>query len=305
LIDVRFARDTALEAGRPGTAADCAGAPCGLENPIADEQYDVHAYQSPQGFNRIAFTLGVTWQLTSAIAIGAMFREPPGRSGAITDQGTVTVTMAPRDGGGNTGGIATVAYVPARAFELGARIHTLPALDAIAGLRWELSSRTTQLDVRMFGSSLDGIPEWYPRPRGFHDDVAAWAGVEQVDEGQVFVGGARVGIDGGAVAPSRLSPAQVEGWSLTGDLGAQLRMGRLGRATFLLIGNYGARWYVAQDVTSSAYDPIARLDCIDSDYDLSTEACQKVRDGYGIDTAAGHYARFEHAFRLGLQIDWD
>jgi hypothetical protein len=56
-------------------------------------------------------------------------------------------------------------------------------------------------------------------------------------------------------------------------------------------------------VTSSAYDPIARLDCIDSNYDLSTPACQAVRDGYGIDTAAGHYARWDHTLRLGLRID--
>jgi hypothetical protein len=152
LIDLRFARDTALEGGRAGIASPCDGAPCGLENPAADERYDIHAYQSPQGFNRIAFTLGVTWQVTSAVAIGGMFREPPGLNGAITDQGNVTVVRAPREGvADDLCGIATVAYVPARSFELGARIHALPALDAIAGARWELTSRTTQLDVRIFG----------------------------------------------------------------------------------------------------------------------------------------------------------
>ena len=301
VMDLSFARDTALEAGRAGLASDCGGQPCGLENPDADEIYRIHAYRSPRGFNRIAFTLGLAWRISDRASIGAFYREPQGFNGAITDQGTVDVTRAPRDGGTGTGGIATVSYVPAQAFELGGRVTIADGLDAIAGARWELTSRTQELDVRMFGEGLPGFPEWYPRGRGFRDTFAGWAGVEEKDDGRAVVLGARLGVANGPVGTAQLSPAQVDGVQLSGDLGVQWRVS----SSIVLQGGYDAHWYLPQDVHASAFDPTARLACVDSNYDLSTPACQAVAGGYGIDTAAGHYARWEHVLRLGLRFDLD
>jgi hypothetical protein len=45
-LKLRYARDTALEAGRDpdrGIASDCNGEPCGVENPLADELYEIEA----------------------------------------------------------------------------------------------------------------------------------------------------------------------------------------------------------------------------------------------------------------------
>jgi hypothetical protein len=299
VIDLAFARDTALEGGSAGLASDCGGQPCGLENPLADEVYHIHAYRSPRGFNRIAFTLGLAWRISERVAIGAFYREPQGFNGAITDQGTVDVTRAPRDGGTGTGGIATVSYVPAQAFELGGRVTITDGLDAIAGARWELTSRTQDFDLRMFGEGLPGFPQWYPRARGFRDTFAGWAGVEQADDGRTLVLGARLGLSSGAVSPQLLSPMQVDGASLTGDVGAQIRLG----GSVVLVVGYGAQWYLPADVNASAYDPTARIQCVDSNYDLSTPACQAVAGGYGIDTGAGHYERWEHVLRVGVRYD--
>src|SRR5262249_49811314 len=152
VIDMSFARDTALEAGRAGIAQDCGGAPCGLENPAADEIYRIHADRSANGFSRIAFTLGMAWKINDPRAIGAVYREPPGFNGAVTKQGSVEVMTAPRAGTVHElDGLATVGFVPAQSFELGARVGALAGLDAIAGVRWELTSRTEEYDVRMFG----------------------------------------------------------------------------------------------------------------------------------------------------------
>jgi hypothetical protein len=299
VIDLAFARDTALEAGPAGVASDCGGQPCGLENPAADEIYHIHAYRSPRGFNRIAFTLGLAWRISERVAIGAFYREPQGFNGAVTDQGTVDVTRAPRDGGSGTGGIAAVSYIPAQAFELGGKVTIADGLAAIAGARWELTSRTQELDLRMFGEGLAGIPEWYPRARGFRDTFAGWAGVEQADDGRSLVLGARLGLSNGAVSPDKLSPMQVDGTSVTADVGVQWRIA----TSIALVAGYGAQWYLPEDVTTSAYDPTARLGCVASDYDLSTPACQAVAGGYGIDTAAGHYGRWEHVVRVGLRFD--
>ncbi|HTJ41970.1 MAG TPA: hypothetical protein VL463_07720 [Kofleriaceae bacterium] len=295
VIDLAFARDTALENGRSDANAT------GLENPSADEIVRIHADKEDRGFNRIAFTLGFSWQITPKIAVGAFYREPQGFNGDITTSGTVDVTRAPRAGGDATGGLSVVSFVPAQTLELGARAELVTGLHAIGGLRWEATSRTQQLDVRMFGAGLTGFPEWYPRPRGFRDTWSGWAGVEQVDDGQRLVVGARLGLSSGAVAQQRISPMQVEGWNASGALGAQIRLAN----EVSLVANYDVRWYIPQDVAPSAYDPIERLDCIDSNYDLSSDACQAVRDGYGIDTAAGSYARWQHVLRVGVRIDWE
>ena len=295
-IDLAFARDTALESGRPDVATT------GLENPAADQIYTVHASTGPTAAqDKIAFTMGAVWKVSPRVAIGAVFREPQGVGAAVGTEGTVGVTPAPRTGGPAVGGLATIAFVPPQIFEVGARVRAWEAIDAVGGARWERTSRTAQYDLRMFGKDVAGVaPEWYPRARGWRDVVEAWGGLEQVDDGQPLLVGARLGVESGAVAPGELSPLQVEGWSMNADLGARVRL-----HTHLVIAiGYDVQYYPAHDVGASAYDPIARLDCIDSDYDYSTPACAAVRAGFGTDTAAGHYARLGHVFHLGLRYDF-
>ena len=52
----------------------------------------------------------------------------------------------------------------------------------------------------------------------------------------------------------------------------------------------------------SAFDPRDRLACYDSGFDYATSACQAVRLGYAIPTAAGDYGRVEHAVRFAIRI---
>jgi hypothetical protein len=56
-------------------------------------------------------------------------------------------------------------------------------------------------------------------------------------------------------------------------------------------------------VNKSAFDPNDRFACIASGYDYTTTACEGVRQGYAIPTAAGDYARFEHALRIALRYE--
>lgn len=295
-IDLAFARDTALETGRSDVGTT------GLENPSADQIYRVHASTGPTAAqNKIAFTMGVVWQVSPRVVLGAMYREPQGFNAAIGTEGTVSVTPAPRTGGPAVGGLATVAYIPPQIFELGARVRAWETIDAIGGARYEHTSRTSQYDLRMFGHDLEGVaPEWYPRARGWRDVVEAWGGLEQVDDGRTLLLGGRLGFESGAVAPAALSPLQVEGWSLTADVGARLRL----KTHLVIAAGYGVQYYPSHDVSASAYDPIARLDCIDSNYDYSTPACAAVRGGFGTDTAAGTYARIGHVLHLGLRYDF-
>jgi len=57
------------------------------------------------------------------------------------------------------------------------------------------------------------------------------------------------------------------------------------------------------NVTNSAFDPRARVQCIDSGFDYATDACAATRNGYGINSADGSYQRWEHTFRVMLRRD--
>jgi hypothetical protein len=134
-----------------------------------------------------------------------------------------------------------------------------------------------------------------------HDSFAGWAGVEQVDSGglpQLLFGG-RVGFETSAVDASRTSPMTIAPASLTLDLGAQRRIAR----GVILQLSYGLQYFPTVNVGNSAFDPNDRLTCSDSGYDYSTPACEAVRGGYAIATAAGTYERLQHAVRLGLRYE--
>lgn len=67
--------------------------------------------------------------------------------------------------------------------------------------------------------------------------------------------------------------------------------------------SYGIALSPNTSVGRSAFDPRYRLDCVDSDYDYSTRACQATRNGYALPTAAGDYQRIDHALRLGFRYE--
>ncbi len=302
-IEMAFARDTALEGGggATGLGLDCGGAPCGLGNPLADEIYRIKTSTwSTKAQAKIAFTMGFVWKVTSRVTLGAVYREPQGFNAAIAAPGVVAVTGAPRAGGVVTGGAAVLAVVPPQTFEIGARIRSWPWGETVLGARWLNLSREREYDLRMYGRALGDVPEWYPRPEGFHDVFQTWAGIEQHDDGQRAVVGGRLGFDSSATAVDRLSPARVEGAQLTADVGLQLRI----LPNLLLDAGYGVRYQPEKNVITSAYDPLARLDCVAADYAYDAPGCAAVRGGYGINTATGTYLRVTHAARVGVRWEF-
>ena len=129
--------------------------------------------------------------------------------------------------------------------------------------------------------------------------LAAESLLEQVDSGQRFVFGGRLGVESAAVTAERISPMQVSGLVVTADAGVQVRL----LPQLLLQLGYGIGYYPEVDSNPSDYDPLAMVTCIDSGFDYDTAACAAVRDGYAIPTASGRYTRFSHAARLGIRYD--
>ncbi|MDB4959193.1 MAG: hypothetical protein JWO36_6762 [Myxococcales bacterium] len=301
-LKLRYARDTALEAGHGarGVDSDCGGAPCGVENPAATERYDINVHSA--WLSAITINIGLVVQLGHEMWIGLAYHTAPNLDVQNELDGTMDVTRAPRDGGGVLHGGATVNISHPASVDSEFRARVAPQLDLHVGFRWEDLSRLAAYDVRGYGSTFTaaGIPEWTERPRGFHDPFALWAGVEQADAGETWRFGGRLGIETSSVRDDRTSAMAIAPTSLTADLGVQLRLP--GAPNVIAQLSYGFQYFPSVSVRDSAFDPRDRIDCIKSGYDYSTAGCEATRLGYAIPTADGDYSRMEHAFRLGVRF---
>lgn len=310
-VKLRFARDTALEGGSAGLAADCGGSPCGIGNELAAERYEIDVAPSSLFSNQnLALTLGFALKLGSDTYLGLTYHTPPGFSVQTSLMGSVVVRRAPRDipadaepGAGVVRGDAALDVSYPASVEAGLRTPLVRDYTLVAGLRWEDTSRLSGYDVRPHGKALTaaGIPEWIRRARGLSDTVAGWVGAEQLDGGESWRVGARLGFELASLADERVSTSGNSTRSLTVDLGAQWR---LRSAPWSLQLSYGLAYFLPVSVDDSAFSAHHTVDCVDSGYDYASEDCRAVRAGYGIQTGAGDYLRFQHAFRLGARYEF-
>jgi hypothetical protein len=300
-VHLHYLRDTALEKGHGigGVDSDCGGSPCGVENPLAAERYDISTSSLSLTADYIV-NLGVAVQIMRDVWIGVAYHTAPGNAIASELDGTAVVTRAPRDGGGTLVGGSTVYLSLPASVDAEFRARVLEGIDLHVGGRWEDLSRFESYDVRTYGDSFIGtdVAEWTERPRGLQDPFALWAGLEQVDAGQRWRFGGRLGFETASLPDDRTSPLTISPFSLTLDLGVQLRVPS---SPFILQLGYGLQYFLPVDVNSSAYNPADRITCIENGFDYSSVACAAVRGGYAIPTAAGHYERIEHAIRFGLR----
>lgn len=299
-LRLRYARDTALDAGLD---ADCGGASCGLENPLASELYDVRVRSKYVSSDNLHVTVGLLVKIAKEIYFGLAYHNSPGFGIQSRLSGSMDVTHAERDGGVRLGGDSTVyvSYPASADGEFRARIF--PRLDLHVGGRWEDLSRMQAYDVRGYGSAFrdENIPEWTLRPRGFRDAFAFWAGVQQVetDSGSRWRFGGRIGIETSANPPHRTAPGSASPTSLTLDGGAALRIA----PNWVMQLSYGLQLFQRVSADASQYDPRFAIECADRGFDYTTLACGALREGYAIPTAAGDYSRLQHAVRLGLSYE--
>lgn len=310
-LKLRYSRDTALEAGRDpdrGITSDCDGAPCGFGNPVAEERYEVEASSDLVSASNVVATLGIVVRLAKETWIGIGYHAPPGLAIQNELSGTLTATRAPRDGREIINGVGTVYISQPASLDIELRSRLPRLLDLHVGGRWEDLARFQSYDVRGYGSTLpeNGIPEWQPRPRGFHNSLpplrgvfALWAGVEQVERESPLVLGARLGLETSAVDDNKTSPLTIAPTSATLDVGLQYRLS----TSLVLQLTYGLQYFPTVDVTESRFDPRARIACFDSGFDYTTPGCTSVRHGYAIATAAGEYQRIEQAMRLAVRVE--
>lgn len=303
-LHLRYARDTALEAGHGpgGVDSDCTGSPCGVENPAATELYDVDVSTPLISTTNLRVNVGAVVRVGPDVWLAVAYHTPPGFDIQSSLTGSMSVTRAPRDGGGVLRGGSTVLVQYPASIDAEVRARLPEELELHVGGRWEDLSRMTAYDVRAYGSTFvpNGVPEQMLRARGLHDSFAVWAGIEQldVDVRKPFRFGARLGYETASVNDSRLSPTTVAPAAVTLDLGVQARV----RAWVVQL-SYGIGYSPTIETQGSAFDPRHRIDCIDADYDYTSTGCRATRAGYALPTAAGDYQRIDHALRLGFRYE--
>jgi len=306
-LRMRYARDTALDRGlgAGGVTSDCGGAPCGLGNPLADERYTIDVQSATLSTSNLRVNIGAIYQLSRDMWLALSYHTPPGLSVQSALTGHIDIERAPRDQTDDNGPIRGQSVVEIQ-FPASAdgefRMRLPSGLDLHVGGRWEDLSRLSAFDFRAYGSTIprNGIPEWTQRPRSMRDSFAAWAGVEQLDTGGRWTLGGRIGAETSAVSETRTSPLTIAPFSATLDVGAQLRLSR----NVSVQGSYGVQYFPTVHAETSKFDPQARIDCIAQQLDYTTSACDAVRNGYALPSAAGSYERIQHALRIGLRYEF-
>ncbi|HEY4244792.1 MAG TPA: hypothetical protein VGM88_33485 [Kofleriaceae bacterium] len=269
----------------------------------ADAEDDVIVARSPwlSSLN-LMLNVGAAVQIQKDVWIGVGYHTPPGSDIQSELSGSATVTQP----GGNVLGGRSVVDVSFPASVDGELRWRLPwrtpdehKLDLRIGARWEDTSRFTAYDIREYGPALAeaGIPEWTLRPRGLHDTTSGWAGVDEVDAGQRWRFGARLGFSTSSVDTARTNALTIAPFSYTIDLGAQLRLS----PSWLVQLTYGLQIFPPVHVSRSSFDPQDQIDCAAASYDYNAPSCVSVRDGYAIQAAEGEYTKFEHAARLAFR----
>ena len=301
-LHLHYAIDTALAngTGPNGITSPCGTSACGVGNPLASEHFDVHVNSPLFSTENLVANIGILAQLAKDVWLGVAYHAPPGLAIQTELDGTMDVLQAPRDGTTLLHGASTVFISQPASADIELRARLPQQLDLHVAGRWEDLSRFNNYDVRGYGSQFPsfGVPEWTLLPQSFHDSFAMWAGVEQAETGQTVRFGARIGAETSSLPDQDTSPMTIAPFSYTGDVGVQLRL-----AGITLQATYGVQYFPTVNVTNSAFDPRARVQCIDSDFDYATDACASTRNGYGINSADGSYQRWEHTFRVMLRRD--
>ena len=301
-LQIHYARDAALAQGTGpgGITSACGPSPCGVGNPLATEIYDVNVRTPYISLGTLVPNFGLVFQLKKDMYLGVAYHAPPGLALANSLNGTMDIARAPRDGGGELYGGATVNISQPVVVDAEFRMRIPAQLELHVGARTEfLAQRFDGYDIRGYGSTLAGanIPEVTEKPLDYHDPVAFWAGVEQVDK-QDWRLGARLGFQTSATSNEQTWALAIDPFSVTGDLGAQLRLA----SNLVVQVTGGVQYFLPVTVTASWFDPRAQVACQATGFDYAAEACARVRGGYAIaSTADGDYNRLLAAFRLALR----
>jgi long-subunit fatty acid transport protein len=308
---LRFAEDTALDAGTAGLQQDCGGGiPCGAENPAAAARYDVY---SGHGLGDAKFSLtlgGGVYYRHQNLEVGLAYQSRPIGSDVpgVEVAGERTTVERPTRPGivPPPGGCATtspgcvfgdLAYRLPDVWIGGITYRLRPGFEVSVMARWIWFHVHDRIDVRLTGPTLEasGIPEHIVLYRGFHDVWDLRGRLSYWFRERLRLGG-QLRLETSAVDPSAVNAAAVDGFKVEPMAMVSLRL--FGR--FWLDAGYGLTLMSAVTVDPSAFDPKAATDCANGNSNLDLEACRLRLAGQARPTAAGTYTRLTQDFSLAM-----
>jgi long-subunit fatty acid transport protein len=170
---------------------------------------------------------------------------------------------------------------------------------AVTGIfRWLTFSQHDRIALRVTGPASGGL-----RTAGVPERIVLHRGFEDVIEGRVrlereMAPWLRLGValraETGAVSPSRLTAAAVDGPTLEPAAMAELRVGTWLR----LAAGYAFTLMPATETGVSVFDPAAARACDEAQGDLANPACAARLAGSARPTAAGRYSMTRHTGTL-------
>jgi hypothetical protein len=324
--DYTFYRDTALDGGSPGVRAPgalCNSVPCGFENPLAAERVRVSGNGgSFWGGIPIPSGIGMNWGIlfnpVERLWMGISYQHvfPLDGSGSGYERPYATVdalgaTIDPAPGSGAAchpcRGSDMIAFPIPDLFHLGARIHlredleltTWGRLAVWGGYGTSSDPALSGIVVRLGGAPVTqgGAPEQIVLARQLRPQLAAEAGVRWRPVPSLRLGLSLI-VESSAVPADSVSAEAIDGLKVNGALGGEwrlLRWLRLGLA-------YSITAMIPATPSPGAYDPNARVACVDSGY--AQAACARDLAGLGLPSAAGKYTLYTHYASASLGLDF-
>lgn len=292
-LDYRYARDLAPAGGSAtvsGASALCGGAPCGYENPLAEQQ--VHLRGFDYGFG---FVVGLIVKPDDRVWLGASYtNHKAGGDVSLIDPFRASVTPAPGQGdlcaGGPCFGRDRVLLLLPEMVQAGVRVAVFPTFEIEASWRFLHYGARTALDVSLQSGSLGkaSVPPQYLLDRGLQNSYL----VEVSTRHQVTPAlklSPSVAFETSAIAADAVNPAAIDAPKLAAALTLEWRVWQKTSTAVSLGAHVGGTAYLLSKV-ASRFDAQAETACVDAAY--SIDACGKLNFGDGLPSASGRYTYF-------------
>jgi long-subunit fatty acid transport protein len=288
-----YARDLAPAGGSAVVSqanALCGGAPCGYENPLAQQQLHL------QGFDHgFGFVVGLIVRPDDRVWLGASYtNHKAGGDVALTDSQNASVTTAPGQGAPCAGpscfGRDRVLMLLPEMIQAGVRVTLSPTLDLEASWRFVHYGARTALDVSLQGGNLThaNVPTQSLIDRGLQNTNLVEVSTRHQLSPSLRLSPS-LAFETSAIAADAVTPAALDGPKVAAALTVEWKAWQAASTTLTIGAHIGGTAYVLSRV-ASRFDARAETACVDAAYSL--EACGKLDFGDALPSASGSYTLF-------------
>ncbi len=319
--DLTLYRDRALDQGSAGMSQPsglCGATACGFENPLAATRIQLHG-DGGVFWNR-GGSPGLPWPLGLGLEWGILIRPidplfvglsylhvyPFGGSGSGYERSYELPSQRGATVAG-TSGAGTLALALPDILQAGVRILLLPdklelsgwaRLVMYGGYGTSNDPAIAGLVLRLDGSAATAAgTEKLVLARGLRPALALEAGARWRPWRWLRLGLSEI-VETSAIPAGYVNPEAFDALKFDTTLGAEFRI----RSWLRLVLAYGLTAFLPASVNPSAFDPGARLRCVDAQF--ATTACADDLAGRGLPTAAGRYSGITHHATAGVGLDF-